>query len=715
MWADDWSTVWSADFASAPTGMTYSVTNGSTDISTGVLSYYQGGGSGDRALTTAFTADAFNVTTNWKMEFDWGASSSNKNGSSVVFATDQGTAFTITWASYGSTATITSSSSTELTTSLPIDGYSKATPTKLSHMTITGDTENGIYLTVTYNETTYVDNILVSSTYGYPKTFSGSLGRAVAYMALDNITFATPKVAGFVAAPTGTITAPNGTDRKFTLSCLTDGATIYYAESDLEIGAAGWTEYTSEVTTSAETIYAYASDGVNNSEKISFATGVGTAITLNAPIITLSSIAEISGFYYPIVTIANDQSGLSLVPASSTLSYTLDGSPISESNPYTFTGTGELTVTVSADGFTSNSASYIVNNSFIKTKTIDLAAITVGDLSAVWTKTSDASQLPEDRWINNYNSAEFPLYTYDYTNASASTTDVIDGLVVNISSADADPGVTPTLYVGAGMILPTKKLNASDLSESGTWNTNIGVSVAGGTAEEIAVYTYPTNYGQSTKTSTIAGNETYNLYRYSDMLTKVEVYSPAPASVSATVGTYQWATFVAPYALDFSAVDGLTAYIVTGNTGSAVDAAPVDDVPAGTAVMLNGAAKTYSIPVAASSSTDVSANKLVPGTGAAVEAGTTTTRFALTNDGTKAIFKKIGATAITIPEGKAYLELDGDVSAPILNFFSDPTGINDVKRETITNNGEVYNLNGQRVAQPTKGLYIVNGRKVVIK
>jgi hypothetical protein len=26
-----------------------------------------------------------------------------------------------------------------------------------------------------------------------------------------------------------------------------------------------------------------------------------------------------------------------------------------------------------------------------------------------------------------------------------------------------------------------------------------------------------------------------------------------------------------------------------------------------------------------------------------------------------------------------------------------------------------YNLNGQRVAQPTKGLFIVNGKKVVIK
>jgi len=29
--------------------------------------------------------------------------------------------------------------------------------------------------------------------------------------------------------------------------------------------------------------------------------------------------------------------------------------------------------------------------------------------------------------------------------------------------------------------------------------------------------------------------------------------------------------------------------------------------------------------------------------------------------------------------------------------------------------GNFYNLAGQRVAQPAKGLYIVNGKKVIIK
>ena len=32
-----------------------------------------------------------------------------------------------------------------------------------------------------------------------------------------------------------------------------------------------------------------------------------------------------------------------------------------------------------------------------------------------------------------------------------------------------------------------------------------------------------------------------------------------------------------------------------------------------------------------------------------------------------------------------------------------------------SDNAEIYNLNGQRVAAPQKGLNIINGKKVVIK
>ena len=45
---------------------------------------------------------------------------------------------------------------------------------------------------------------------------------------------------------------------------------------------------------------------------------------------------------------------------------------------------------------------------------------------------------------------------------------------------------------------------------------------------------------------------------------------------------------------------------------------------------------------------------------------------------------------------------------------NNPTGINALK-VAIQKGAEVYTINGQRVQNPTKGLYIINGRKVVIK
>jgi hypothetical protein len=59
-----------------------------------------------------------------------------------------------------------------------------------------------------------------------------------------------------------------------------------------------------------------------------------------------------------------------------------------------------------------------------------------------------------------------------------------------------------------------------------------------------------------------------------------------------------------------------------------------------------------------------------------------------------------------------------DAGANFLSFdFGDATGIESLTPDPSPKGegSEYYNLAGQRVAQPTKGLYIVNGRKVVIK
>lgn len=51
----------------------------------------------------------------------------------------------------------------------------------------------------------------------------------------------------------------------------------------------------------------------------------------------------------------------------------------------------------------------------------------------------------------------------------------------------------------------------------------------------------------------------------------------------------------------------------------------------------------------------------------------------------------------------------------VVFHFKNTTGISTIEAQKAVKNGEVFNLAGQRVAQPTKGLYIVGGKKVMMK
>ena len=74
--------------------------------------------------------------------------------------------------------------------------------------------------------------------------------------------------------------------------------------------------------------------------------------------------------------------------------------------------------------------------------------------------------------------------------------------------------------------------------------------------------------------------------------------------------------------------------------------------------------------------------------------------------------------AFALAANKAYLAVPTSVMASGLIFGDEEvvTGISAVEHSTLNiEHSEVYNLNGQRVSQPTKGLYIVNGKKVIVK
>lgn len=75
----------------------------------------------------------------------------------------------------------------------------------------------------------------------------------------------------------------------------------------------------------------------------------------------------------------------------------------------------------------------------------------------------------------------------------------------------------------------------------------------------------------------------------------------------------------------------------------------------------------------------------------------------------------------TLAAGKCWIELPKSVSAGaralsiVFEGGTIPTGINAVSSAAANEDGEWYDLSGRRVSKPTKGIYVKNGRKVVIK
>ena len=178
--------------------------------------------------------------------------------------------------------------------------------------------------------------------------------------------------------------------------------------------------------------------------------------------------------------------------------------------------------------------------------------------------------------------------------------------------------------------------------------------------------------------------------------------------------TKPYTTLTCAYPLDFTG-KSITAYIVKDNDASdgVITLTQVNKVPAGTGLVLK-AEKTgdaVNIPILTEAADDVTGNLM--------KGSATETTNIVANKG---YILKDGAfhpaTDGTLPAGKAYLKLDVSSSASELklDFNGETTKITTTNFTNDTNNnGVFYNLNGQRVTQPTKGLYIVNGKKYIVK
>lgn len=194
----------------------------------------------------------------------------------------------------------------------------------------------------------------------------------------------------------------------------------------------------------------------------------------------------------------------------------------------------------------------------------------------------------------------------------------------------------------------------------------------------------------------------------------INLYKAAGGSDSktVTVGTEGYITHAASFKVDYSA-SGLEAYAVKYAEGK-LSYTKIDGiVPAGTAVILKGVTKEYTLTEADGEATTVDTG-LKASDGKVAGA---TNIYCLAN-GTEGLGFYPVSSDVTIPANKAYLELPSTASARTfysLEFGGATTGINNVQANDAQANAAIYSLSGQQVSKAYKGIVIVNGKKMIQK
>lgn len=324
-----------------------------------------------------------------------------------------------------------------------------------------------------------------------------------------------------------------------------------------------------------------------------------------------------------------------------------------------------------------------------------------------------------------------PNFTFFGKNAAFSNTDfdevtgtTAEGIVVTYTRNGA------SLYANTTSMRFYKKNTLKIDAPAGKTITN--VIFTQGNAQTDDMTSTPDGYSSTTKTwSGDASSVTFTRPSTADsylQFTKIEVVLANKATIAAACtdgegmyyGTYSSGkAFIVPADLVVSEikVDNGKLQLSDYTTG--------DVVPANTGVLIaSDAAGSFTMEIATGGTSKLGANNMLKPSG---DAGITAAN--MNEDNTK--FYRLtmhdgqylgfwwgaeNGAAFALAANKAYLAVPTTNSVREgLWIDDDATGVRQIENGELTNENSFFNLAGQRVAQPTKGLYIVNGKKVVIK
>ena len=197
-------------------------------------------------------------------------------------------------------------------------------------------------------------------------------------------------------------------------------------------------------------------------------------------------------------------------------------------------------------------------------------------------------------------------------------------------------------------------------------------------------------------------------------------FTATAAKFTKTVSEAGYATMVIPFAAALPT--GVKAYNLTGVAGESITYSSAETIAANSPVMIeanenvSGYEFTASNVEIAATANGVVTNGLLNGGYATMTAAVDANNYVLQKNGDDVNFYLVTGTAATVKPFRAYLTAPATARELTLNF-GETTGISAslMNSDERIVKSEVYNLNGQRVAAPQKGLYIVNGKKVIVK
>lgn len=338
--------------------------------------------------------------------------------------------------------------------------------------------------------------------------------------------------------------------------------------------------------------------------------------------------------------------------------------------------------------------------------------------SKLITFTQAGKELPSVTWdlsTNSYDeitdenivtwSSNFATMTNSSKSGGTKATNYLGGDANNRTSSRFYSNNTLTIAPKAGYKITkveftaTSSNYASALNNS-TW-TNATAEVDG-----TNVTVTPTN-GNLAMVATIGGTCGF---------TGVKVYyEESDVMVIEIKNGFTATTFSCNKALDFTNAD-VTAQIITDEVGTTQT---VRVVPAETGLYITGEPGIHEIPVAdASAETDnVDSNKLK----AVMEASQFATQnsvtfYAFGKQKGKEAFYKIPTSGYNVPAGKAVLRITKANAPEMIVVNGGTTGVESIENSQLTTDN-YYTVDGRLVnGKPTqKGIYIVGGRKVVVK